>query len=120
VPVPAAVATAPVQEAMVAKTVAAPDEATPTIGEAPAEDRPNADIDEVAESAFRAEAAARGESVRAAPAVADVAEATDGTPLPKLDDLVKRIPADVRETLDELFRAKFITVKRVPKSALKT
>jgi hypothetical protein len=118
--VPAAASTAVAHESLVANPVAAPDDTTRTIEEAPAEDRPNADVDEVAESAFRAEAAARGESVRATPAVADVAEATDGKPMPALDDLVKRIPADVRETLDELFRAKFITVKRVPKSALKT
>ncbi|MBI2516754.1 MAG: hypothetical protein HYV95_07535 [Opitutae bacterium] len=39
--------------------------------------------------------------------------------LPPLDDLVQRIPAATRELIDELFRAKFITVKRVPKSALK-
>lgn len=40
--------------------------------------------------------------------------------LPPLDDLVNRIPAPARELLDELFRAKFVTVKRVPKSALKS
>lgn len=39
--------------------------------------------------------------------------------LPPLDDLIKRIPAPARELMDELFRAKFVTVKRVPKSALK-
>lgn len=38
----------------------------------------------------------------------------DAAPLPKLDDLVARIPAPVRETLDELFRAKFIAVRRYP------
>lgn len=39
--------------------------------------------------------------------------------LPPLEDLVNRIPAPTRALLDELFRAKFVTVKRVPKSALK-
>ena len=39
--------------------------------------------------------------------------------LTPLDDLIKRIPAPARELMDELFRAKFVTVKRVPKSALK-
>jgi len=39
--------------------------------------------------------------------------------LPPMDDLVKRIPAPVRETMEELFRARFITVKRIPQSALK-
>jgi hypothetical protein len=33
---------------------------------------------------------------------------------------VNRIPAPARDLLEELFRAKFITVKRVPKSALKS
>lgn len=40
-------------------------------------------------------------------------------PLPPLEDLVNRIPAETRALMDELFRAKFVTVKRVPKSALK-
>lgn len=39
--------------------------------------------------------------------------------LPKLDELVNRIPAPARALLEELFRAKFVTVKRVPKAALK-
>ncbi len=37
-----------------------------------------------------------------------------GEPLPALDDLVARIPGPVRETLDELFRAKFIGVRKYP------
>jgi len=32
---------------------------------------------------------------------------------------VQRIPAPTRELLDELFRAKFVGVKRLPKSAFK-
>jgi hypothetical protein len=40
--------------------------------------------------------------------------------LPPLADLVKRIPAPTRQMLEETFRAKFVTVKRVPKSALKS
>jgi hypothetical protein len=39
--------------------------------------------------------------------------------LPPMDDLVKRIPMPTRDLMEELFRAKFVTVKRVPKSALK-
>jgi hypothetical protein len=39
--------------------------------------------------------------------------------LPPMEDLVKRIPAPTRELMEELFRARFVTVKRVPKSALK-
>jgi len=41
-------------------------------------------------------------------------------PLPSLDELVKRIPADVRETLDDLFRVKFTAVKRVAPASLKS
>jgi hypothetical protein len=39
--------------------------------------------------------------------------------LPPLEDRVKRIPAPVREALEELFRARFVTVKRIPQSVLK-
>jgi hypothetical protein len=39
--------------------------------------------------------------------------------LPPLEELVNRIPAPTRALMDELFRARFVTVKRVPKSALK-
>jgi hypothetical protein len=74
--------------------------------------------DEAAESEFRAEARARGEVVVSAKP-RDDDEQADAKVLPPLDDLVKRIPANVREVLDELFRARFVTVKRVPKSALK-
>lgn len=40
-------------------------------------------------------------------------------PLPALDVMVARIPANVRETLDELFRVKFVNVQRLPTSSLK-
>lgn len=75
--------------------------------------------DEAAESAFRAEARERGEAPVATPPAAENSDDTDAKGLPSLDELVQRIPADVRETLDELFRARFVTVKRVPKRALK-
>lgn len=39
--------------------------------------------------------------------------------LPPMEDLVNRIPAPARELMEELFRARFVTVKRMPKSALK-
>ncbi len=39
--------------------------------------------------------------------------------LPPMEDLVKRIPALAREAIEELFRARFVTVKRIPQSALK-
>jgi hypothetical protein len=40
-------------------------------------------------------------------------------PLPTLDELVKRIPLAARETLDELFRARFVAVQRTSASSLK-
>jgi hypothetical protein len=39
--------------------------------------------------------------------------------LPPMDDLVKRIPMPARDLMEELFRARFVTVKRIPQSALK-
>ncbi|MDI1248469.1 MAG: hypothetical protein PSV13_06255 [Lacunisphaera sp.] len=40
--------------------------------------------------------------------------------LPPMEDLVNRIPAPARALMEELFRARFVTVKRMPKSALKS
>ncbi|MBI4626045.1 MAG: hypothetical protein HY736_22840 [Verrucomicrobia bacterium] len=74
--------------------------------------------DESAESAMMSELGSRGETVRPA-AATEAIEETDTAPLPPLDQLVKRIPPAVRATLDELFRATFVTVRRVPKNALK-
>lgn len=34
-------------------------------------------------------------------------------PLPPMEDLVKRIPAPARAALEDLFRARFVTVKRI-------
>ena len=50
----------------------------------------------------------------------ETVEETDAKPLPPLSELVERIPAEVREALDDLFRARFVAVKRVPKRALKS
>lgn len=47
-------------------------------------------------------------------------EEIDSKPLPALDDLVQRIPADVRDVLEDLFRARFVSVRRVPRKALKS
>ncbi|MCX6936381.1 MAG: hypothetical protein NTU80_00565 [Verrucomicrobia bacterium] len=41
-----------------------------------------------------------------------------GAPLPGLDVLLGRVPAEVRETMEELLRVRFTTVKRVPSQAL--
>jgi hypothetical protein len=37
--------------------------------------------------------------------------------LPPLAELVEKVPADVRGILDDLFRAKFLTVRRYPDAA---
>ena len=74
--------------------------------------------DEAAEAAFLADTRGTPEAVvsrRETP----VNEEAQTTPLPKLDELVDRIPAESRELLEELFRAKFTTVRRIKQSDLK-
>jgi hypothetical protein len=51
--------------------------------------------------------------------VVDNGRAGQEEPLPALETLVKRIPPEVREALDELFRVKFVRVQRLPASSLK-
>jgi len=79
--------------------------------------------DEAAESAMRAEVTERGETLnsKAARELAEAAAeaAAEKKGLPSLDALVEKIPADVRDTLEDLFRVKFVKVARVPKKALK-
>ena len=41
-------------------------------------------------------------------------------PLPPMDDLVQRIPEVARDLIEELFRARFVTVKRIAKKSLKS
>lgn len=73
---------------------------------------------EAEEAAFLAEASERGEKV--VPVSREVEEeADDSKALPKLDELVNRIPAETRELLDELFRARFVAVRKVRKKDLK-
>lgn len=78
--------------------------------------------DENAEASFIAEARQRGEPVVATAATVELAEEKeeDKKALPPLADLMKRLSPEVRETLDDLFRAKFTTVRRVPKRFLKS
>jgi hypothetical protein len=92
------------------------------LGTAPEEGEgaPNAWSDEAAESAFIAEARGRGEAVIASKATLEAVEEAEKKPLPAMADLMKRLPPGVKETLDELFRAKFTVVRRVPRKALKT
>ena len=83
------------------------------------ETAPSAWPEESVESAFLAEARERGEPVVATKPKEEVGDDAAAGALPPLNDLVQRIPAEVREALEELFRAKFVAVKRVPKKALK-
>jgi hypothetical protein len=46
-------------------------------------------------------------------------ESDERVELPALDELVKRIPAATLKAMDELFRAKFVRVKQIPKKHLK-
>lgn len=57
---------------------------------------------------------------RARRASTEDGDETVAAALPELDALVQRLPSEVRETLDELFRARFVAVKRVPARALKS
>ncbi len=74
--------------------------------------------DETGESSFLAEAVERGEAVVPAKVRQEAADETDALPLPALEVLVERIPPEVREALDDLFRARFVRVTRVPRKAL--
>lgn len=89
-------------------------------GESAADSGTNVWPDASAEAAFIAEQKEQGEPVAVA-AGTDAAEETESsTPLPALADLIQQIPAETREVMDDLFRAKFTTVKRVPKKSLKS
>jgi hypothetical protein len=96
---------------------AVPPQSTPPVSIAPAEDDSPDGFDDATETAFLAEARERGETIPIADSPA--LEEIETKSLPELEELVKRIPAEVRATLDELFRARFVSVKRVPKKVLK-
>lgn len=74
---------------------------------------------EAEEAAFLAEASDRGEKVVPISREVQDEPEDDSKALPKLDELVNRIPAEARELLDELFRARFVAVRRVKKQDLK-
>ena len=76
--------------------------------------------DAAAESAFLAEARSRGELPAPKPAGAEEVEEAEAGPLPPMDKMVERIPPPVREMLDDLFRARFVRVARIPRRALKS
>lgn len=44
----------------------------------------------------------------------DLPAAAKNTPLPELDALVARLPAELREAMEDLLRVRFVAVKRVP------
>ena len=69
------------------------------------------------ELAGRDQAVAASRGARRAVAAAADEDDADGKAgsLPEVDALVARLPAEVRETLDELFRARFVSVKKLPK-----
>ena len=72
-----------------------------------------------AEAAFLAEARERGENVASVAAALAAAESEEQQgALPPLEKLVQKLPAELRDTLDDLFRAKFVRVVRVRKKDL--
>ena len=74
---------------------------------------------EEAEAAFLAEARERGEDVASVAAALAAAEGEDEKgALPPLEELIQKLPAELRDTLDDLFRAKFVKVMRVRKKDL--
>lgn len=75
--------------------------------------------DEAAEAAFWAEARERGEATPTGVEAGSEGDDERTGPLPALNGLVERIPAEVRTALDDLFRARFVRVTRVPRKALK-
>jgi hypothetical protein len=76
--------------------------------------------EETAEAEFLAEARGRGEIPTPKVAENEAAEEPEAKPLPTIEELVERIPVSVRDTLEDLFRAKFVKVQRVPKRVLKS
>ena len=82
-----------------------------------------APVDPIAneEAAFLVEPHAMEPAVSVQPSAASAESDPDSAQsLPPLEDLVQRIPAPTRELMEELFRARFVTVRRIPKSALKS
>lgn len=97
----------------------------PTASDVPGDSDDGAPVgpSEGEEAAFLAEQREQGFTpatpTRGAPAATEDEDANASAPLPPLDDLVARIPPATRQMMEELFRARFITVKRVPRTAMK-
>lgn len=96
-----------------------PPEAKVTVDE-PVADEGDAPVGptEAEEAAYLAEQAAAVGGPATAPASDAEAEEAPAQ-LPAVEELVSRIPPGAREALDELFRARFVRVQRVPRKALK-
>lgn len=76
--------------------------------------------DEAMEAAMSAEVAERdGPARQPTKKEREEAETLDGPPLPELDALIARVPAELQEAMEELFRAKWQNVRRVPSATLK-
>ncbi len=88
--------------------------------EVPESESVNVWPDDAAESVFLSESRAKRETPAAESPAPVLEDAADAKPLPSLDALVQKIPAESRELLDELFRAKFTKVRRVKAGDLKT
>ncbi len=86
---------------------------------APLDDGAPVGPSESEEASFLAEQRVQPSAPTPAGRAAPADEPEDRAPLPPLDELVNRVPPAARDLLEELFRAKFVTVKRVPRSALK-
>lgn len=80
-------------------------------------------MDEEREAAMKAamEVEAAQREAHAAPnrRQAEREDTLDGGPLPALEDMIAQVPAELQAAMDDLFRAKFQSVKRVPKAVLK-
>lgn len=103
---------------------------TPTVNRAAPEPERSDDVveapwmDEEREAAMKAAMEVEDAQRQAAAAPnrrkAEREDTLDGGPLPELDAMIASVPADLQEKMDELFRAKFQAVKRVPEAVLKT
>jgi hypothetical protein len=111
------------REAVAPSSASSPASAAPAVPVAEDDAEAGEWPDEAVESAMRAEQREREEQQptqipagSADPAVLDVAPVE---PLPSLEAVIEQIPAEVRATLEELFRARFTSVQRVSPSVLK-
>lgn len=96
-------------------------ESVPAVAESVEEGEAPIGPTEAEESAYLAEQAAAIPSEAVSARGEDAVEPDEApAKLPAIEDLVPRIPAAAREALDELFRARFVRVQRVPRKALKT